>query len=516
MITLKNLLSYLAEKFPITVRETLDGSRKIQYVDILSDSAIRIDDPDTLYLCRDESILQDPEVRQMAKNMPEPPLVLSPCTGADDLCVIQVDRMPDIQELFLCIREKLKFESQLQSEINELYHLLYSGNGLADLAKKAEQFLHRPISILDASYNMFAVSPSMRTLHYGIEFSEEGTFLSLKEIESLRRLQIESQIYKNNQAFFVQTEDHPDTNWIFCAIRIQHVMSGYVAVCLPYETDATEHELRLTTAIADICAIEMQKHDFFAAQTGLQYETFLTELIEGRFSNVNMIESRLRVLNRKFGKFFCLAILYCTEPHNSDLFNKRQMSTLRNVYPNGMSVVYKNNIVLLVNQDTPVQLNQDFTDPLENFAFRNHLKVSISQPFADILKIPIFYEQALHTLELSDINNPDQNLFFSTEALPLYLFSNCDYKGLEIGIHYHIFQLQDYDREYHTDFIGTLRAYLDNDRNATKTADFLHIHRSTLFYRIKKIEELLEISITNSHLLFLYELSFKIWDYLCR
>ena len=102
MITLKNLLSYLAEKFPITVRETLDGSRKIQYVDILSDSAIRIDDPDTLYLCRDESILQDPEVRQMAKNMPEPPLVLSPCTGADDLCVIQVDRMPDIQELFLC------------------------------------------------------------------------------------------------------------------------------------------------------------------------------------------------------------------------------------------------------------------------------------------------------------------------------------------------------------------------------------------------------------------------------
>ena len=28
--------------------------------------------------------------------------------------------------------------------------------------------------------------------------------------------------------------------------------------------------------------------------------------------------------------------------------------------------------------------------------------------------------------------------------------------------------------------------------------------------------KLLEISISDSHLLFLYELSFKIWDYLCR
>ena len=100
--------------------------------------------------------------------------------------------------------------------------------------------------------------------------------------------------------------------------------------------------------------------------------------------------------------------------------------------------------------------------------------------------------------------------------MPEYLFSKCNYQELEVGIHYHIFQLQDYDKTYHTDFVETLRAYLDHDRNAAKTAEYLHIHRSTFFYRVKKIEELLEISISDSHLLFLYELSFKIWDYLCR
>ena len=287
-------------------------------------------------------------------------------------------------------------------------------------------------------------------------------------------------------------------------------------VGLPDKAEASEHELRLITAFSDICAIEMQKHEFFVQKTGLQYETFLTELLEGRFNDVNIIETRLKLLNRRFGKFFCLAILYCPEPHNSDLFNKRQMASLRQVYPNAMSVVYKNNIILLINQDTPVQLSPELTDPLEQFAERNHLKVSLSQPFADILKIRIFYHQALHTLELSDLQAPDQTLFYSTDALPEYLFSKCNYQELEVGIHYHIFQLQDYDKTYHTDFVETLRAYLDHDRNAAKTAEYLHIHRSTFFYRVKKIEELLEISISDSHLLFLYELSFKIWDYLCR
>ena len=430
--------------------------------------------------------------------------------------VILLENMPNATETFRFLNDRLAFEFRLQQEINDLYHLLYSGRGLDDLILRAESFLHRPMSVRDASYSMIAVSPLMHKLPFGMEKSAEGIFLSSQEVESLRRLQIEHQIYKNNQAFFIQTEDHPDTNWIFCGIRIQHVMTGYVALCLPEKAEASEHELRLITAFSDICAIEMQKHEFFVQKTGLQYETFLTELLEGRFNDVNIIEARLKLLNRRFGKFFCLAILYCPEPHNSDLFNKRQMASLRQVYPNAMSVVYKNNIILLISQDTPVQLNAKLTDPLELFAERNHLKVSLSQPFADILKIRLFYNQALHTLELSDLQNPEQNLFYSTDALPEYLFSKCDYQGLEVGIHYHIFQLQDYDKTSHTDFVETLRAYLEHDRNAAKTAEFLHIHRSTFFYRVKKIEEVLEISISDSHLLFLYELSFKIWDYLCR
>ena len=405
-------------------------------------------------------------------------------------------------------------EALIAMHCNELYQTLNHSRGLKEIAAKAEEFLQHPLSILDASYNIIQASPSMLRIPYGLERTQSRTFLTASEVDSLKRLQIEDEIYKSSRAFLSVSEDHPDTNWVYCAIRIQNVMAGYVAVCMEAPIEATEYQLRITTALADVCAIEMQKHDFFVTRTGMKYENFLIDLLEGKFNDVNLISSRLELLDRKFGKFFCIVVFSCNEPHDSNIFNQRQMSVLRQMYPNSMSVVYQDAVVLFINQETPVELTEEFTKPMEDFASRNRMKASISQPFADILRIKFYYEQAKNALELGERMNPDERLYFAMNLLPQYLFSNADYIGLEVGIHHHLHQLNDYDTENHTEFIPTLRAYLKHDRNATQTAEALHIHRSTFFYRVKKIEEILGISIADSELLFLYELSFKIWDYL--
>ena len=40
----------------------------------------------------------------------------------------------------------------------------------------------------------------------------------------------------------------------------------------------------------------------------------------------------------------------------------------------------------------------------------------------------------------------------------------------------------------------TLRAYLDSNLNGTSAAETLHIHKNTLYYRLKQIEELTGLS----------------------
>ena len=425
-----------------------------------------------------------------------------------------IQENPEPEQLNTALNSFLNTEVFIEEHINQLYQTLAHGRGIRGLVETADRFLKHPISVCDTSYNIIEASNSMRQMPYGMDFNQSRTFLNAEEIESLKRLQIEDRIYETKQAFFSRTADHPDNNWIFCAIRIQNVMAGYVAVCLEADVEATEYELRMTTALADACAIEMQKHDFFITRSGMKYENFLIDLLEGRFNDVNLISTRLELLDRKFCKFFCIIVFSCNEPHDNNIFNKRQMSILRQLYPNSLSVVYEDSIVLFINQNKPILMNDTFLQPLNNFAHRNHMKAGISQPFADILRINNYYQQALNTLHLGEMQDPDAALHFGARLLPQFLCSKADRTGLEVGIHHHLHHLNDYDKTHHTEFLFTLKSYLDHDRNATKTAEAMHIHRSTFFYRIKKIEELLDMSITDSDLLFLYELSFKIWDYL--
>lgn len=512
MVRLQDIVQKVITHFQLIVMEEYDTDQLIHRVEILSPQTIYV--PNTLYLAIDVEALPAPPQDYVCCLMTSTP-------GTVPFSYVHITKQPPLSELYQFINEQLRFEEMIEMQSNQLYQALYRGRGLGDVITLAERFLQYPISVCDASYNMIETSPLMRHIAYGLESDPSAApqrqsrfFLADFEVESLKRTHVVEQIYRSPSAFGVRTVDHPDNLWVFCAIRLQNVMTGYVAVCMG-DTEATEYVLRMTTILANICSIEMQKHEFFVTRTGMKYENFLVDLLEGRFTDVNMISSRLELLDRKFCKFFCIAVLTCTEPHDSDLFNKQQMNALRHAYPNSMSVVYKDAVVLFLNQDAHINLSREFTQRLEEFSSLNRMKAGVSQPFADIMKIHDFYTQAVQALEIGEQTRPGEQLHYASDLLPQYLFKGCSYTGLEVGIHYHIRFLQGYDNDYHTEFITTLRAYLQNDRNATRTAEALHIHRSTFFYRIKKIEELLDISITDSHLLFLYELSFQIWDYLC-
>lgn len=53
-------------------------------------------------------------------------------------------------------------------------------------------------------------------------------------------------------------------------------------------------------------------------------------------------------------------------------------------------------------------------------------------------------------------------------------------------------QLEDYDVKYGTDYVITLKAYLNNNSSVQEVAKETFVHRNTINYKIKKIKEILE------------------------
>ncbi|MCF0142015.1 MAG: helix-turn-helix domain-containing protein [Parasporobacterium sp.] len=58
--------------------------------------------------------------------------------------------------------------------------------------------------------------------------------------------------------------------------------------------------------------------------------------------------------------------------------------------------------------------------------------------------------------------------------------------------------LKDYDEKHHAELYSTLQVFLDNERSFSKTTELLHIHRSTLIYRIQRITDLTGIDPENT------------------
>lgn len=413
-------------------------------------------------------------------------------------------------------RKGLSADNGLNTELLQcqlaLFEALYKGTGIKGILAVAEQYYNCPVFVSDTSYNIISYSPSGSDF-YGLKYNKGKAYLDSIEIESMKRYKVIENIYSHATAFCSHTPDHPTDHWVFCAIRIQTVVAGYIGVCFQ-KKEPSQDDLSLTTITAQVLSIEMQKHEVFVTKSGLKYEYFLIDLLEGHFDDIETLQSRIQLLDRKLHKYLCILTISCSHTYDPTLFNKKQMDHLRAIYPDSMSLVYKNDIVLLISQKAPIVLNGEKEQILFDFMSRNHVKAGISQIFMDPLESGAYYKQSLKTLEIGKTHFPDQLLFNASEMILFNLLHNCEYSELKSCIPFHITELLQFDVDNNLELTDTLKAYLNHNRNAASTAEYLHIHRSTLFYRLKKIEDLLSITMNDSKILFLFQLSFAIQDYI--
>ncbi|MFC7765946.1 PucR family transcriptional regulator [Leucobacter soli] len=61
--------------------------------------------------------------------------------------------------------------------------------------------------------------------------------------------------------------------------------------------------------------------------------------------------------------------------------------------------------------------------------------------------------------------------------------------------------LIEYDERYGTDYLSTLRAYLQHDRKVVRVAEVFFMHRNTIRYRLNQIAEILKTDIDSTRTL---------------
>ncbi|MCU1668751.1 MAG: transcriptional regulator, CdaR [Blastococcus sp.] len=105
-------------------------------------------------------------------------------------------------------------------------------------------------------------------------------------------------------------------------------------------------------------------------------------------------------------------------------------------------------------------------------------------------ELPRSYAEALHALAIVERSQAQGLTTFDELGVLRLLFTTDDTRGVRQFVRDWLGELIDYDTAKRTELVTTLSQYYDSGCNYDATATALHIHRSTLRYRLKRIREL--------------------------
>ena len=155
-----------------------------------------------------------------------------------------------------------------------------------------------------------------------------------------------------------------------------------------------------------------------------------------------------------------------------------------------IAVKYQDGLLFLLNIScNPSLQNESFLPAFSVFIRDTMYKCGISAAVRGFSNLYYALEQANFALTYG-LAHYDTFWYFKFEDYCLeYIKEQATEKlPAEFTCHPGLFRLKDYDEKNETDLYHTLFVYLKHSHNLNEVARILHVHRTTLLYRIQKIE----------------------------
>lgn len=265
---------------------------------------------------------------------------------------------------------------------------------------------------------------------------------------------------------------------------------------------------RLAPFVSAMLAREL---DDTASSSGLH--RLLTRILSDRMADyVEMSQGLAELGWPAEDTYFCLLfkITYLEQKNRADKLLCRH---LEKMYPFCCSFLYEGDVVTYFHLEKGGKTQQEISDELKCFVRESYLKAGYSRVMTGHDNLRRQYVQASLALDVGSRVNPYRWIHhFNSIAFRYLLEQSTRRLPGSMVCHEKLLVLQQHDETQQTEYMKTLRVYLEQNLNAVQTANRLFIHRSTLLYRLERIKALLESELDNPEELLYLSLSFYLLD----
>lgn len=435
------------------------------------------------------------------RDAPAPPL--------DDYILLRTDEaLPDI------FNELLGLQLGLQNWELELEQALNSGLGPQRLLDLSEPILGNPIVLLD---------PALKTLACTRAFdTDDGVFSDLLTLGYLT--QDNFNLLRQNQYF---TPDHytgetliiPPSKIKQYTSTLTAILDGtqvrYLILMLFSNYSYSEGTLQLFLFFLEKMRTCLSQQDEHFGEQRDQYEFFLLDLLEGRCTDPEEITQRGRCFLAPEGLAFNCVVIRLNR--GTDMYRKHARLTIASRFPRWRPILYRDCILVHPALGThPSELMPEAANQLmmlTDFLEEADAYAGVSNCFYSYTDVSVSYRQGLAALDLGCRLNPRQaagRLFWYADY---QLFQVLTAASAQLSLpeicNSLLLEVRAYDQIHHTAYLSILDCFLRHERNYTRTAAELHMHRNNVIYHIRRIQELFRINLEDPELRLQLRLSFK-------
>lgn len=236
--------------------------------------------------------------------------------------------------------------------------------------------------------------------------------------------------------------------------------------------------------------------DLFWVGVGNGMDEAFADFLDEKTVDEQQIMNYLQFLGwNRYERYLCLRIVTDQKNFNTVSFSAT-MSQVDAQLPSGKTLIYDSSIVVIVNLSVDHVTAKEVLSKLAITLRENLLRIGVSSEIQDFMMLPKGYRQAKIALNFGRASDSTYWCYYFDDYMLDYII-HCASREVPIQLLCDdaLQKLKKYDTDNNKELYDTLLVYLKLERNMLQTAKALFIHRSTLAYRLERIQKLTGIDL---------------------
>lgn len=378
---------------------------------------------------------------------------------------------------------------------DELLTIVNDDADIQKLCDRSQQFFRNPIIVHNGNFEVLATTANREAMDAMDFFYQEDVecyvastvLLNIFELSPLYYDTIHKKNVENYHA------DYPAYDVLYINLSGEGFFPGRVIIP-EYVCENTFYVYGVLRRLGEIVSIAISRHNAMRKGYRGALESMFVRLLQGSVIEQGHIDFCLQSKEWKTKDRYCCFVVTVKEAEARSFSITYCCQQLEKILGDCFAFFYDAGIVCICHFSKDEKTITTIGTELGTFLRDGFFKAGISNMFDNLYEAEFYYQQAKSAISIGNILDPQIWYYpFKKYALFYMLYYGIGKMPVEIFVDERILKLKSLGKKEGVDYFQTLKVYLENNMSLLHSSEALFIHRTTLFYRINRIKEFLEV-----------------------